>query len=243
MLKQVKKSRLSDIVEEQLRFYIRDKKLKPGDSLPGELELSKKLGVSRSVLREGLSHLRSLGLLSSKQCRGLVVAEPPILNSLARIIKTGVISREVSRDLFELRLVLELGIADMIFMFITPDYIRELEEIVAREKMAKPNSDQALKCEIDFHKTLYKISGNETIINLQEILEPFFQKAKNMLKKYSDSRQCKICHKDLLEYIKIGDCDGFVKAMRTHLAPQFELVRHLRDELKNNKFLKEADDK
>lgn len=235
MLKQVKKNRLSDVVEEQLRFYIREKNLKPGDPLPGELELSKMLGVSRSVLREGLSHLRSLGLLSSKQCRGLVVAEPPILNSLSRIIKTGVISKDVSRDLFELRLVLELGIVDMIFMFITPEDIKELEGIVAQGKEAKTGSDQALKCEIDFHKTLYRISGNKTILNLQKILESFFQKAKNMLKKYSGDTECKVYHEDLLAYIKAGDSDGFVKAMRIHLAPQFELVKYLRDELKNEK--------
>ncbi len=225
VLQQIKKNSLSDIVEEQLRSYIREKGLVPGDSLPGEIELTERLGVSRSVLREALSRLRSLGLLESKQRRGLFVTEPPILTSMARIIDTGVMSEEVSRDLFELRLVVELGIADLIFMFVTADDIEALEDIVAREKKCQFGSADALACEIDFHKTLYKISGNETILNLQKILGSFFRKARHMLKKKHLTSECTVHHEDLLNLIKKGDCNEFITAMRIHLKPQFDLIR------------------
>jgi DNA-binding FadR family transcriptional regulator len=118
----------------------------------------------------------------------------------------------------------------MIFMFVTPEDIETLEDIVRCEKNSKPGSEEALKCEVDFHKTLYRISGNQTISNLQKILSSFFSKAQKMREKDSKARKWMVHHEDLLKYIKAGDCEGFIKAMRIHLKPQFELVGKLRNE-------------
>ena len=54
---------LVDKVEIRLREYFEYNNLKPGDSLPTEIDLSKALGVSRTVVREAFLRLRTLGLV------------------------------------------------------------------------------------------------------------------------------------------------------------------------------------
>lgn len=61
---------MADIVEIRLREFLKEKSFKPGDSLPGELELARALDVSRNVLREALSRLRMLGMVETKRKGG-----------------------------------------------------------------------------------------------------------------------------------------------------------------------------
>src|SRR3546814_12468625 len=49
--------------------------LKPGNKLPSEKQLGEQFSVSRSVVREALSQLKSEGLISSQQGRGVFVNE------------------------------------------------------------------------------------------------------------------------------------------------------------------------
>src|SRR3546814_3879447 len=49
--------------------------LKPGDKLPSEKQLGEQFSVSRSVVREAVSQLKSEGLVSSQQGRGVFVNE------------------------------------------------------------------------------------------------------------------------------------------------------------------------
>jgi GntR family transcriptional regulator len=61
---------------EALTNMIETGQLKPGDQLPPEDELAKKLGISRSTLREALGHLESHGLIARRQGIGTFVTIP-----------------------------------------------------------------------------------------------------------------------------------------------------------------------
>ena len=62
----VKPNRVSQQVAEQIKDLILEGKLKPGDKLPSERELSKIIGVGRLSLREGLRILESSGILRTR---------------------------------------------------------------------------------------------------------------------------------------------------------------------------------
>ncbi|MGM0376406.1 MAG: FadR/GntR family transcriptional regulator, partial [Bacteroidota bacterium] len=53
---------LVDKVEMTLIDYLIRKELKPGDKIPKEIELVEALGVSRTVVRESLNRLKTVGL-------------------------------------------------------------------------------------------------------------------------------------------------------------------------------------
>jgi len=66
---------LTDDIVEWLNEEIRSLRLKPGDKLPSEKQLGEQFGVSRSVVREALSQLKSEGIINSQQGRGVFVNE------------------------------------------------------------------------------------------------------------------------------------------------------------------------
>src|SRR4051812_13592603 len=132
-LKPISSDRMADIVELRLREYFKKKLFKPGDQLPKELELAAALGVSRNVLREALSRLRMLGMVETRKKRGMVLAMPDVLGSFERVLDPLIMNDPTLQDLFELRLVLEMGLADILFINLTKKSVSELEIIAKNE--------------------------------------------------------------------------------------------------------------
>lgn len=65
-LKAIDTSSLVDKVEMRLIEVFLYKELKPGDAIPKETELAQLMGVSRTVIRESLNRLKTMGLVESK---------------------------------------------------------------------------------------------------------------------------------------------------------------------------------
>jgi len=69
-------AKLSDRVVTELHHRIVRGELKPGERLPTEAELGSLLHVSRSVVRDAMRTLTARGLVSVRQGRGMIVAQP-----------------------------------------------------------------------------------------------------------------------------------------------------------------------
>ena len=73
VLKTIERAKLRDVVTTQLKSFIVDEKLMPGDRLPTESELAERFGVSRLSLREATKTLEFLGIIEARPGRGLTV--------------------------------------------------------------------------------------------------------------------------------------------------------------------------
>src|ERR671936_2156047 len=75
-------------LEGRLRGLIQSGQVPPGTSLPGELGLAAKLGLSRHTIRHALGVLTTEGLLRRERGRGTTVlggqAQPPFERSLGK---------------------------------------------------------------------------------------------------------------------------------------------------------------
>src|SRR5687768_1862613 len=173
-LKTVDTSSLVDKVEANLVELLQEKKLKVGDSIPKEIELAESLGVSRTVVREALLRLRMMGLIESKKKKGAVITSPDIFGILSKSMNPHVLDQDTLREIFEIRLVLEIGMADFLFHRITKEDIKELKRIVSKEPAATDHHLFNIDHEIAFHGKLYEIAGNETLKKFQKMLLPVF---------------------------------------------------------------------
>lgn len=221
---------LTEQVEQKMLKYITEQGYELGDVLPKENEFAEILGVSRVVIREALSRLRILGFIETKRKRGTILKSPNIFYGVKTIVNSGKLGMESLKDLFEVRIMLEIGMADFIYMRKTSEDIKELEHIVDQEnETAETDLETLAKLDILFHTTLYKISGNKTLRAFQNLLNTLF-------KTYSRNKDWKqkqiISHEALVEILKNGTPDAFRTTMRLHLNTRFEDMKMLfKDEI------------
>jgi len=220
---------LVDKVEEKLLNYFREMELMPGDTIPREMELAESLGVARSVLREALSRLRMLGLIESRTKRGMVLAEPDILGGIDRALDPRIISHDRLMDILGIRVTIEIGMADFLFTNRKDEDIKNLEDIVNREKVLETNR-VTLEEESKFHYKLDEMTGNPTILRLCRLFSPAFIFIKDnydeILKEYKKkTNQMEWpAHKDLVDILKKGNTNMFREAMKKHLEIYFHLL-------------------
>ncbi|NND34783.1 MAG: FadR family transcriptional regulator, partial [Saprospiraceae bacterium] len=178
---------------------------------------------SRTALREGLSRLKTLGLIESRRNRGIVLTRPDILGSIERVLEPSFLDTNTLQDVFELRLVLELGISELLFLRKTPESLQKLEEIVEKEEAT---SDRLVKtrCDADFHATLYRISGNDTILRFQKMLQPIFNYVYSGVIPGRSKVEKPVTHRDLLEVLKHGSATKFRESMQIHLQVYFDSI-------------------
>jgi GntR family transcriptional repressor for pyruvate dehydrogenase complex len=215
----MKSNTMADVVEAQLRAYLKKMSFKPGDALPKETELADALGVSRNVVREALSRLRMLGMIETRKRRGMVLVSPDILQAFERVLDPPIIDDATLEDIFELRLVIEMGLADLLFVRMKPTDIKELEAIADNEVVHKSFQ---VKNEIAFHGKLYDMTGNATLKRFQIMLLPVFAHVTTHVDKHISG---KVSHKDLVKILKKGSKEEFKKAMYEHLKPHFDRLK------------------
>lgn len=219
-LKKIDHMSMADVVEMRIREYLKKEAFKVGDSLPKETDIAESLGVSRNVVREALSRLRMLGIVETRRRTGMVLANMDVISSFERVMDPALIGDATLRDLFELRLTLEMGLADMIWLRKRSEDIDELHAIASRQELSGDKSF-VIQHEIEFHGKLYQMTGNDTMMRFQNLLLPIFE--------YVNSQEQvrvvgKATHLDLVELLQQGDKEAFRRGMYLHLEPHFTRV-------------------
>lgn len=222
-LERIVQQTMVDLVEKKLLQYLKNARFKPGDSLPKEVELAKELDISRNILREALSRLRMMGMVETKKRRGMILSSPDILGSFEKVLDPNIIDEETLQDIFELRLTLEMGLVDLLYIRKTKKDIEELEKIaVAQLPPSKNQLAFRIKNEVDFHGKIYRITGNRTLIRFQTLLLPIFGYLVSNEKVQAGN---KVTHVDLVNLLKNGTREEFRQGMFKHLQHHFRKLK------------------
>lgn len=221
-IKPMDTSSLVDKVEDSLVDLLQKRKLSVGDVIPKEIELAEALGVSRTVVREALTRLRIMGLIESKKKKGSVITSPDIFGLMSKSMNPHILAPDTLKEIFEIRLVLEIGMADLLFHRITKEDIAALRQIVSDEPPATQYHLFNIEHEIAFHGKLYEITGNETLKKFQKMLLPVFDYVHNSgLLKKQPMLKTFVSHKELVEILENGSPEQFRNGMRSHLENHF----------------------
>lgn len=166
---------------EQLAEIIRQKvaagELGPGERLPGELELSSSLGVSRPSVREALKILRALGVVSIRHGDGVYVtcAEPAEI--VRRLTPSQVLPPEELYHVYEVRKVLECQAAAWAAQRASAADLSGLGETVAQMKAivedpsigpSGPPLDRLEELDATFHHRLTMSTGNAVLMGIMD---------------------------------------------------------------------------
>ena len=153
-------------------MIVAEKRVKPGEKLPNELELSRQLGVSRTTLREALRDLTTQGVLEIRRGRGTFVDRRVEeigdfgFGSLNRV-------RGQLRDLFELRSIFEPQAARLACLRATAEELSViLEQGEAVEACIRAGEDGCLLVECDFPQDRWLLGFLLSFGDQVEVLAP-----------------------------------------------------------------------
>lgn len=206
---------LADSVEKSLIRFIRHRTMQPGDLLPKEEEIAHELNISRLSVREGIGRLKALGLVEPRKRRGTVLRKPDPFLSFSKIASTNLFSNEDRQNFIEMRMALELGMCELIYLRKTPAQLDALREIA--ESFADAASDA------EFHSHLMKMSGNHGVDEFQAAMAEFFKFPKEHDQAFWRKERDE--HLGLCDVLENGTAMDFYAAMRKHFQPYFDKIR------------------
>ncbi|MCF7915780.1 MAG: FadR family transcriptional regulator [Spirochaetaceae bacterium] len=209
VFKQLNNAKLNKSVQEQVKLYILESKLKAGDVLPTEMELSEQIGVSRTSIREALRSLEALGIIESKHGVGRFLKAfdyDAILQNLAYNIQVHV--RDFS-EIIDVRIALENYFIEKVVAVLSDDNIDELGRIVAameKKIEAGCTDEELIENHTEFHLTLFKRSENDLLLHLIRVFSDV-QYMLTIADQYhtSDMQEFIELHRQLLSALKAHD--------------------------------------
>lgn len=147
-------------IAQQIGRDIAEGRILPGEKLPTEHVLAKGFGVSRSVVREAIAQLRNEGLVETRQGVGAFVTELQARASI-RIEQGDLHDRQSFRDLFQLRLPLEIEAAGLAAVHHDQSDLDKLDETLAAMTGADKWTEQGIVADLAFHRILAAATRNE----------------------------------------------------------------------------------
>jgi GntR family transcriptional repressor for pyruvate dehydrogenase complex len=213
--------RVSEVVQ-YLEQAILAGKWSPGDVLPSERDISAEIGVSRSVVREALGRLSSLGLVRSMHGSGTRVEAPndkPITAGYRRLLRLGEFRLS---DLAAVRLPLETAIARLAALHRSGEHLERLER--AQQVLGNPQArlEAHVQADLEFHAALAEASGNPLFgIVLAPIQELLIESRRRTLGRHG-ADLAHGHHEAILHAVRSGDAAAAENAMRAHIEANFQ---------------------
>ena len=214
---------LLDQLVSRLESQIVNRQRPPGSRLPAEGELAREFGVSRPVIREGLSRLRERGYLQTVNGRGTFVQVPGtehLGDSLLRQIRLGQDEGFDVDRLYEARTAIEVTTARLAAERADDDEIARLHGLLDQMRRSPDDPPAFTDADVGFHITVSNAARNPF---LSLMLQPLARIIIEGVLSSSTTRPDGVVdgirmHTAVLAAIERRDPDGAAAAMATHLA-------------------------
>jgi DNA-binding FadR family transcriptional regulator len=177
-LRRIPTESLVDTVVERLRDYIDRQKLTTGNRLPSEPQLVLQLNVSRSVLREAIGRLQTIGMLDVQHGRGTFIGSGTTLISSAQLMRSALgITPHALMQFVDFRTAIESYSARQVALIATDAQFSELEKLLDQMDRPEVGYVESIHMDFQFHYKLVEITGNEPMMNVFKVLQEFIMAA------------------------------------------------------------------
>ncbi|MFJ2765428.1 FadR/GntR family transcriptional regulator [Streptomyces prasinus] len=180
-----------------------------GDKLPSEAELCRTLEVSRSVLREALRALQTMGLTASRTGKGTFV--------VADAVGDPTFGDYTARDLLEARRHVEIPVARYAARRRTPEHLELLRRLLDRMDRETDTTAWAA-LDTRFHLAVAEAAQNPVFRRVIEEIRDALARQSAFLDRLGDRReQSDREHRAVVEALAAGSEDAAAEAMAHHL--------------------------
>jgi len=208
-----------------------EKNLHEGDFFMTVDQIGDHYAVSRTIAREAVSQLRALGILHSRQRKGLLVGRPDPVALMARSVPfyaRGIQGDELLR-LAQLRYVLEMGAIELAVSIATQEQLLQLTktaqefEVIASDH---GHSKEADIVDLSFHRQILEMTDNPLIAGMHRVLSGYFH-ASTQLEQPPDASRAIHEHQMIVDAIRRQDRELARTVLRCHLEESLRVVQQL----------------
>lgn len=202
----------------QIRAYILQNNLQPGDLLPTEQSLADRLGVSRNVLREAIKSMELLGMVSAQPGRGTILMKFSLDFVFQNVIFAAAGEEDHAiTEMLDIRKRLELGYMRKAFASLNAEDILRIRSILEAIKEQWKLHRFFHADDKDFHIAIFSKVGNQTLITMMEAIWDVDANFKTEEKlKHLDETIIK--HENIVRALENGNEEAFEAAMMAHFA-------------------------
>ena len=161
---------LAEQVADGIMNLIQETPYKAGDKLPTEKELCESTGAGRNTVREALKILASRNVLEIRQGAGTFVSEKQGIPDDPLGFSMVNDHVKLTKDLLQVRIMLEPQIAALAAQCAKEHEIRELEEILEEMEAAMKKRADYSELDTKFHTKIAQCTHNIVMENLLPVI-------------------------------------------------------------------------
>ena len=213
----IERRKVYELVAQRLVDDIAARRLKPGEPLPAERQLTETLSVGRSSIREALRMLESRGLIASVGHGTFVVAEygNPLNASLALLMEMG---DGDLRQLFEVRKVLEVEMAGLAAARRSHEDVERMQRAIEAMDEGLASAERYIAGDLEFHQSVVAATGNRIARSMMHAIRDVMRRALLSIYRIPGSPERSMQeHRQILEAVVAGRPDEARARMREHL--------------------------
>jgi GntR family transcriptional regulator, transcriptional repressor for pyruvate dehydrogenase complex len=222
--------KMPDRVTQALLELIRSGAYPPKSRLPSEAEMAQHFGVSRTVIREAVSRLKSEGLVESRQGSGVFVREagpdapfridPAVVDSIQQVLEVA-----------ELRRGLEAEIAALAAERASKEQVRALGGALKAIDDDVASGGDGVAADIEFHRGIARATGNPHFLALWDFIGQFLKGTIKLTRDWEAQRdemrrQVLDEHRALYDAIARKDPEAARAAARRHMEMSSHRIRN-----------------
>ena len=171
---------LSEKLAQALETSIREGKLKTGEKLPTENALVAKHGISRTVVREAFSRLKTLGLIETRQGSGAFVKTiPQPETSKLKLRPDGSVNAVLK--VVEVRRALEAESAALAAERRTAKSLQKIKQAMKALDKAVASGGDGVSEDVAFHAAIAQAANNPFLLDTLSYLNQFLENATNVV--------------------------------------------------------------
>jgi GntR family transcriptional repressor for pyruvate dehydrogenase complex len=218
MLREVRKKKAHEDIVKQIRSLVEKGKLKQGEKLPPERDLSEIFKVSRATVREAIFSLETMKLVRRRQGDGTYITAARGEDLVQPLALSLVHEKDDLIDIFSLRKLIEPEVARLASENAQPEDIQNLEKILGEQERGVNRKKNAVRIDAEFHHALAQTARNRIFERLlMAVMDLQAKTREQYLQTEERSRSSLTGHREILAAIRAGNGGKARLAMRRHL--------------------------
>ncbi len=223
----ITRRKVYELVAEHLLGQISEGRLRPGEVVPTERDLTQSYKVGRSSVREALRMLESQGLIKSLGNGTFVVAgDQHLLNQPLRLLLA--LDRVNLNELFEVRKILEVEAAGLAAVRRSDENLVRMGEAIEQMTAGLDSQERFSESDLWFHLQVAAATRNRVIIRMMDGIRDLLHRSLASIYKIPGSPTRTLeQHQAIFRAIQTGPADAARHAMRQHLTRVEQDIREV----------------